>query len=241
MTKKKDLKITALVTARGRNTFKNKHLRPVSGHPLIWYPLRAVRAVKEIGRFYISSDSRPILKLGKALGFQPITRPPELALPRSQHADSLYHALEVMKSKDGHDPEILVVALGNTVCFRPEWISKSIKLLLANPAASAVVPVYQENDHHPYRAKFPGSDGFLRSYFDFRDKRVSTNRQDLPPNYFLCHNFWTLRLSKSLYARGGQQPWAFMGEKVLPLVVEEGPDVHEESDIYRSERWLLKS
>ena len=60
-------------------------------------------------------------------------------------------------------------------------------------------------------------------------------------NYILCHNFWTLNLVNSLYAKEeGQQPWTFMGNNIKPIIVKESFDVHDEDDIKRTERWLLE-
>jgi hypothetical protein len=99
------------------------------------------------------------------------------------------------------------------------------------------MPVYEENDNHPFRAKQMNSKGFLEPYFDFRSK-VSTNRQDLPKNYFLCHNFWVLNVNRSIYAEGGQPPWTFMGEKIKPFIVENTFDVHTKQDIELTKEWL---
>ena len=60
-------------------------------------------------------------------------------------------------------------------------------------------------------------------------------------NFVLCHNFWTLRLSNSLYSKDeGQQPWTFMGNNIKPIIVQESFDVHDEEDLLKTEKWLLK-
>ena len=77
--------------------------------------------------------------------------------------------------------------------------------------------------------------------FDFKGKKVSTNRQDLPENFVLCHNFWTLNLKNSLFSEEeGQQPWTFMGNNIKPIIVDESFDVHDEEDIIRTEKWILR-
>ncbi len=108
-----------------------------------------------------------------------------------------------------------------------------------NPGLSASCPVMLEQDHHPYRCKRLREDGCLDTWFDFHSRQISTNRQDLPRNYVLCHNFWTLRLSNSIYGKEeGQAPWRFMGNHVKPVVVRESFDVHDMDDLYRTEKWL---
>lgn len=234
------MKIAALLTGRGNNTLKDKNVLPVLGKPLLYYPAMAAKTCNLITDFYVSSDDEKILKAASDCGYKKIVRPVELAAPTSQHVDAIRHALGVMK-QDGLEPDILVVLLANSGIVKTEWIEESITQLLKDEALSASVPVLLEMDNHPYRSKRLREDGCLDTWFDFRGKNISTNRQDLPMNFVLCHNFWTLNLKNSLYSSTeGQQPWTFMGSNIKPIVVEESFDVHDEDDIRRTEKWLLE-
>lgn len=234
-------KIAALVTARGNNTFKQKHLAEVLDHPLVWYPISAAKKCSLFERLYISSDDNQILDIGKNEGYRLIKRPENISRPTSRHVDAIFHALEIMRENDNYVPDILVVILGNTVYFKEQWLTESIRRLVDDPSLSSVVPVYRQNDHHPYRAKHIDKNGLLQSYFDFPDG-ISTNRQDLPENYFLCHNFWALRISNSVFGGNkGQAPWNFMGDKISPLVLDAGLDVHSKEDIGICEEWLTRN
>lgn len=232
------MKIAALLTGRGNNTLKDKNVLPVLGKPLLYYPAMAAKTCNLITDFYVSSDDEKILKAASDCGYKKIVRPVELAAPTSQHVDAIRHALGVMK-QDGVEPDILVVLLANSGIVKTEWIEESITQLLKDEALSASVPVLLEMDNHPYRSKRLRKDGCLDTWFDFRGKNISTNRQDLPMNFVLCHNFWTLNLKNSLYSSTeGQQPWTFMGSNIKPIVVKESFDVHDEDDIRRTEKWL---
>ena len=234
------MKIAALLTGRGNNTLKDKNVLPVLGKPLLYYPAMAAKTCNLITDFYVSSDDEKILKAASDCGYKKIVRPVELAAPTSQHVDAIRHTLGVMK-QDGVEPDILVVLLANSGIVKTEWIEESITQLLKDEALSASVPVLLEMDNHPYRSKRLREDGCLDTWFDFRGKNISTNRQDLPMNFVLCHNFWTLNLKNSLYSSTeGQQPWTFMGSNIKPIVVEESFDVHDEDDIRRTEKWLLE-
>lgn len=234
------MKIAALLTGRGNNTLKDKNVLPVLGKPLLYYPAMAAKTCNLITDFYVSSDDEKILKAASDCGYKKIVRPVELAAPTSQHVDAIRHALGVMK-QDGLEPDILVVLLANSGIVKTEWIEESITQLLKDEALSASVPVLLEMDNHPYRSKRLREDGCLDTWFDFRGKNISTNRQDLPMNFVLCHNFWTLNLKNSLYSSAeGQQPWTFMGSNIKPIVVKESFDVHDEDDIRRTEKWLLE-
>lgn len=233
------MKIVALLTGRGNNTLKDKNVLPVLGKPLLYYPAMAAKSCPEITDFYVSSDDDKILNAAAECGYKKIRRPDELALPTAQHVDAIIHALGVMKD-EGVEPDILVVLLANSAIVKKEWIQESIKNLKNNKELSASCPVLLEMDNHPYRSKRLRADGCLDTWFDFKGQNISTNRQDLPMNFVLCHNFWTLNLKNSLYSDiPGQQPWTFMGNNIKPIVVEESFDVHDEDDIRRTEKWLL--
>lgn len=233
------MKVVALLTGRGNNTLKDKNVLPVLGKPLLYYPAMAARSCELISDFYVSSDDDKILNAAAECGYKKIVRPAELALPTAQHVDAIKHALQVMK-EDGVEPDILVVLLANSGIVKKEWIQVSIENLINNPELSASVPVLLEQDHHPYRCKCLREDGCLDTWFDFKNRDISTNRQDLPMNFVLCHNFWTLNLKESLYSNvPGQQPWTFMGNNIKPIVVKESFDVHDEDDIVRTEKWLI--
>lgn len=234
------MKIAALLTGRGNNTLKDKNVLPVLGKPLLYYPAMAARSCSLITDFYVSSDDDKILNAASCCGYKKIRRPDVLALPTAQHVDAIIHALGVMK-EDGCVPDILVVLLANSGIVKTEWIETSIKNLLDDDTLSASVPVLLEMDHHPYRSKRLREDGCLDTWFDFNGRKISTNRQDLPENYVLCHNFWTLNLNNSLFSKeDGQQPWTFMGDNIKPIVVDESFDVHDEDDIARTEKWLMR-
>ncbi|MFD1294236.1 cytidylyltransferase domain-containing protein [Lutibacter holmesii] len=231
-------KIAALLTGRGNNTMKDKNVYDVLGKPLLSYPCIASKKSDYIDSYWVSSDCDKILKAASDYEFEVIDRPAELASSTAQHIDVIDHALKVM-SDNQTIPDILVVLLANTVTIKEEWINGCIDALLKDESLTACVPVYREMDHHPYRAKKIGEDGNLTPFFDFSGVNISTNRQDLEPCYFLCHNFWVLNLN-TIKRNIGQQPWRFMGDKVKHYEIDEAFDVHTLEDIERSQKWLIK-
>jgi CMP-N-acetylneuraminic acid synthetase len=235
------MKIAALLTGKGSNTLRDKNILPIRGVPLLCYPAFAARQSSKIDRFFVSSDSERILELSGRMGYTKIPRPGALSLPESRHVDVIEHALHQMLLVHDYSPDILVVLLANNISIRTEWITESIAMIESDPSLSAVVPVYEDMDHHPYRAKRISTEGVVRSFIDLSSRNVSTNRQDLPPCYFLCHNFWTLNLSLSLKAPPGDQPWSFMGQRVAPIVVDESIDVHIERDLLLCEQWIERN
>lgn len=232
------MNVAALLTGKGNSTLRDKNVLPVRGHPLLYYPAMAARRSRAIGAFYASSDSDFILQTAADLGYRRIARPAELCRAESRHVDAITHALDEMERLDGYRPDVLVVLLANNISIKTEWIDESLRRLAADPSLSAVVPVYQDQDHHPLRAKRIAADGTVRSFLEAAAGPVSTNRQDLPGCFFLCHNFWTLNLRRSVRNGAGDPPWTFMGPRVAPLLVEESIDVHLQRDLILCEDWL---
>ena len=157
------MKTTALLTGRGNNTLKDKNVLDILGKPVLYYPAHAGAKSRYIQDKYCSSDDEKILRAASDEGYESIVRPKELALPTSQHVDCIMHALDIMKQK-GKLPEILVVILANNVTIKSQWIDDCIKMMEDNPAVTAVVPTYIDNDHHPLRAKRLMEDGTLSMY-----------------------------------------------------------------------------
>ena len=114
------------------------------------------------------------------------------------------------------------------------------QMMLEDESVTAVVPVYEDNDHHPLRAKTLEADGTLAMYEKGIVEKISTNRQDLPTCYFLSHNFWVLNVEYLMTGKEGQQPWSFMGDKILPYAIDESIDIHHHVDLILAKEWIEK-
>ena len=235
------MKVYALLTGRGNNTLKDKNVLDCLGHPVLYYPANAARHAQTVDKLFCSSDDDKILREAEKLGHRPIRRPAELAAPNSQHVDCILHALGVMQA-EGDLPDILVVTLANNVTIKSEWVDACVRRMLDDPTLTAVVPVYEDNDHHPLRAKTVDGAEHLQMYEKGITGQVSTNRQDLPTCYFLSHNFWVLNVAHLLKdPAGGQQPWAFMGDKIAYYEIDESIDIHKEIDLYIAREWIKEN
>lgn len=234
------MNVTALLTGRGNNTLKDKNILDILGKPVLYYPANAGRRTKTISSWYCSSDDEKILSAAKEIGYNPIIRPLELALPTAQHIDCIMHGLQIIDEKEGI-PDILVVILANNVTIKSEWIDDCVDIMKNDMSISAVVPVYEDNDHHPLRAKTMKDDGTLSMYEKNVVGNVSTNRQDLPECLFLAHNFWVLNTRFLLSGEEGQQPWGFMGNRIFPYKIEESIDIHKEIDLFIAKEWIKEN
>jgi CMP-N-acetylneuraminic acid synthetase len=200
----------------------------------------AAKNASNVDDYYVSSDCDKILNAASSLGYKKIVRPSELATANAKHIDVIKHSLEQLLTED-IEPDILVVLMANSGTVKTKWIEQAVNAIEKDPSISAVVPVFNDQDHHPYRAKKLDGSGLLQPFFNFDSMDVSTNRQELEPSYFLCHNFWVMNLNISYYAPGGQKPWTFLGDKIKPIIVEESFDVHSRDDLIKTEKWLTSN
>ncbi len=236
------MKVYGLLTGRGNNTLKDKNVLELLGKPVLYYPANAALKSECIDKLFCSSDDEKILAEAQKLGHTPIVRPAELALPTSQHIDCIMHALKVMENSEAGLPNILVVTLANNVTIKSKWIDECVDIMKNDMNISAVVPVYEDNDHHPLRAKTVDGNGRLQMYEKGVVGKVSTNRQDLPKCYFLSHNFWVLNVKKLFESNGeGQQPWGFMGDNIAYIEIDESIDIHKQIDLLLAKDWLEKN
>lgn len=231
------IKIYGLLTGRGNNTLKDKNVLDILGKPVLYYPAKAVADAPEVEKLFCSSDDDKILNEAFKVGYMPIKRPLEIAGPNAQHIDCIMHAILEIEKKD-EKPDIIVVVLANNVTLKTEWVSDCINIMKNDMSISAVVPVYKDNDHHPFRAKKMDERGKLVPFEDDMPSTISTNRQDLSDCLFLAHNIWVLN-TKFLYSgKKGQAPWSFMGNNIVPYMIEESLDIHSEEDLLLAKYWI---
>ena len=231
------MKVYALLTGRGNNTLKDKNIMDILGHPVLYYPAHAGRKAKTIDSWFCSSDDEKILSAAELEGYKRIKRPAELATPTAQHIDAITHALGVIE-RNAVIPEILVVILANNITIKSQWIDECVRIMQDDMTISAVVPVYEDNDHHPLRSKRI-ENGRLQMYERDVTEKVSTNRQDLPKCFFLSHNFWVLNTNILRKNKGeGQAPWSFMGNNIAYYEIDESIDIHKPIDLIIAREWI---
>tara|TARA_Y100001970_G_scaffold75663_1_gene95866 strand:- start:1208 stop:1912 length:705 start_codon:yes stop_codon:yes gene_type:complete len=230
------MKILALLTGRGGSKLKNKNILKINGKPCLYYPCKASKSIKSIKYFFVSSDDINILKTAEKYGFKKIKRPKKLSRDNSQHIDVLKHALKVFRSKENFLPDYVLVLLANAPIINSRWIRDCLKIIQKNKEITSVVPVYEDNDHNPLRAKKIHKK-YIKNFLNHKGN-ISSNRQELPRSYFLCHNFWIIK-SSSIFKNNGEKPWSFMGKKIKPYIVNKTIDIHDYSDVILA-NYILK-
>lgn len=95
-------KILAIVPARaGSKRIKNKNLLKLHEEfSLLDFSYNSLKNSKYIDKFFLSSDSKKILGLGKKVGFKNrILRPKKLASDKARSEDVILHALKKIRQK----------------------------------------------------------------------------------------------------------------------------------------------
>jgi len=227
------MKIGAVMLARSGSSFLNKNIIEILGYPVMAFGMLAAKETKLIDHFYLSSNSDKYLKIGEKFGYNPIKRPDLLSKSTSKSDDAVLHAyqtIDILKNCD-----ILIVQHANVVTIYPELIIKSIRILMSDDSISSVVPAHINNEYNPNRS-FLLNDNTIKPFVTY-DSTISPNRQDLPDAYFLDHSFWCIR-TNNILSNHNFCPWNSLGTKVLPLLTENMFDIHSESDIEKSVKWL---
>lgn len=225
------MKVIALSTGRAGSSLPGKNTMPVLGRPCAAWGMEAANAVDAVVARYCSSDARELLSLGESLGFAPIQRPAELAHDSAKHEQVIEHALGLMPPELTHEADALLVLMANAPVISADWIVSATDLMSAEAECSAVIPVAQDNDKHPFRARRISPEGLLTSYLTL-PAGTSSTRQELPSAYFALHNFWLLRLSRGTFLPGDHEPWPAWGPTPVPLVSKERfCDIHSLDDV----------
>ena len=227
----------AVLTGRGGSSLADKNVRLVFGKPVLAYPCIAANQAGIFEASFCSSDDAKILDSALDYGFKSIVRPEVLASDKAKHIDVINHALSSLQELNIF-PDCLTILMANSATITRNQLQEAHSLLLSDENLSSVTPVIENQDHHPFRSR-QLVDGHLKPYFD-HDIALSSNRQELPKNYFFTHSFWMIRLvDGKLPHCESATPWEFMGNKIKPIVVDYSVDIHDLEDIAMTEKWLM--
>ena len=88
------MKYLGLIPARGGSKgVPRKNIRPLAGHPLIAWTIRAALNAHKLDRVVVSTEDREIAAIAEAYGAEVLLRPPHLATDEALSRDVIAHAL----------------------------------------------------------------------------------------------------------------------------------------------------
>jgi CMP-N-acetylneuraminic acid synthetase len=102
--------VVAFIFARGGSKgLPGKNIRPLAGKPLIAWAIEHARAVKNIERVIVSTDSEEIAAVSRSFGAEvPFMRPADLARDDSPEWLAWRHALAFVQETEGQLPEAML-------------------------------------------------------------------------------------------------------------------------------------
>ena len=85
-----------------------KNLVEVAGRPLIEHTIRHALTATTVDEVYVSTEDHDVATVATRAGTRVIDRPLELADDTASSESVLLHALDVLRARDGHDPDLVV-------------------------------------------------------------------------------------------------------------------------------------
>ena len=226
--------IVALIPARsGSKGVVDKNVRPLGGHPLIDWSIKACLKSKLIDRVIVSTDSEQYAQLSIGLGAEvPFLRPENISGDRSTDYDFVLHALDWF-AMQGSEP-LLVVHIRPTTPFRaPDLVDKAIETFQRAQGASALRSVHEMSES-AYKTFEIADSGHLKRLASDSTALDAANsaRQQFPATYqangyvdVLSPRF--IRSQKLLH-----------GDSVMPFITPTVVEVDTEDDFFHLEYLL---
>jgi N-acylneuraminate cytidylyltransferase len=105
-----NMSTVGFIFARGGSKgVPGKNIRDLGGKPLIAWSIEQAKSVPRIGRVLVSTDSYEIAEVARKLGAEvPFMRPEHLARDDSPEWLAWRHALDFLREKEGHLPDVMV-------------------------------------------------------------------------------------------------------------------------------------
>lgn len=226
-----ELTCVGLIPARGGSQrVPGKNVRPLAGHPVIAYSIRAAVDAGVLGSVIVSTDSDEIAEVARRYGAEVLVRPVEMAGATSPDIDWVRHALTALADA-GRRWDCFSILRPTSPFRRPETIRRAWARFVADGQADSLRAV-QRCREHPAKMWFVDGDR-MRPVMPNPDPAAtpwhSTPYQALPVIHVQNASLEIARCEVPL-VRG-----TIAGDEILPFLTDglEGFDVNSPED------WLL--
>ena len=220
-------KIYAVIPARfGSKGVINKNIQILNGKPLLAYSIIAAKAVPEIDRIIVSTDSTLYKEIAEKYGAEvPFLRPKAISGDDSRDIDWVNHLLHWLEKKEEQLPKYLIHLRPDIPLRKSKHISQAIRCIKKHPEATALRSVV-EMEQSCYK-DFEIENGFLKivgsGSFNLDD--ANHPRQSYPITYNGKGVVDVLRTSHIL------ETGKIHGNKVLAFLVPQTIDVDTMEDM----------
>jgi len=181
------VKILAIIPARGGSKgIPRKNLCSVAGKPLIVRAIENAHKTKTITRVVVSTDDEEIGSVAREQAAEVIPRPVEISGDGASSEAALLHALDLLKEREGYEPNILVFLQCTAPLTLPDDIDGTVKALLDQAADSALAVA-------PFHAFLweKADDGNAVGVNHQKEKRAL--RQQLRPQFIEAGSVYVMR------------------------------------------------
>jgi molybdopterin-guanine dinucleotide biosynthesis protein A len=237
--------VAILIGREGSTGYPGKNVTKVAGKPLVAWPLEAARAVAEIERIYVSTDSPRIREIAQRYGARIIDRPPHLCTKEALGEHAYQHAHQVIRAElawEGKTPELYVLLMANAPTVSPDQLREGISALRTNPGYDSAVTVSCYNMWSPLRARKIGPDGLLHPFVPFETfgdpKTLNCDRDSQGDAWFADMGVSIVRPKNLDDLEEGLLPQKWMGQKIYPIKNVGGLDVDYAYQMPQAEFWL---
>lgn len=172
MTKTTAETIVVIPARGGSKGVPRKNLRPLAGHPLIYYTIAAALGAGGVDAVIVDTDDQEIALFAGRFGARVQMRPPELAGDAVPLDPVIKNALQVFEEETGTKVVNVITIQPTSPLMRPDDIVSALRLLAKTDTDTVISAVADR--HLTWRNT---EDGFLSNYTE----RV--NRQFLPDVY----------------------------------------------------------
>lgn len=220
------MKVLGVIIARGGSKrLPGKNVRPLGGHPLIVWSVKAGSAAQTLGRCIVSTDDAGIAKVACAAGADvPFLRPLELAGDNVSPIVVLQHAVTAMDTA-GYVSEAVVLLQATSPFRSAKLIDQAVNVFREQGAdtLTAVTPA----PAHPYWV-WRETDGRLEPFLS--RETMQTDRSQLPDAFIEMGTIFVVK--RKVLDRG-----ALYGDVIVPLHVNavEAHDIDTLDDFVAAE------
>jgi CMP-N,N'-diacetyllegionaminic acid synthase len=221
--------IIALIPARGGSKgIPGKNIYPLAGKPLIVHSIEQALQSSCVTATVVSTDDNGIAQVSRDAGASVIRRPDDISGDTATSESALIHAIEALRTQEGHLPELAVFLQCTSPLRRMDDIDRAVGILLEQGADSllSVSP-----SHRFLWAET--AEGAHSLNYDFQHR---PRRQDMQPQYVENGSIYVFR-PQALLDTGNR----LSGKIALYIMDEEAAiDIDSMLDMKMAEMLLLE-
>lgn len=234
--------IAILLGRKGSKGVRNKNTMKILGRPAFHYPIMAALNSKYVDTLFVSTDDKEIATAVKKFDLEIINRPTYLCTDEALFEEALVHAYREAKKRINTIPKYIVVLMCNAVTIDSSLIDEAINLLEEDKKADSAVTVSIFNMYSPLRARKIDEHGYLVPFVPFKvfgsKKKLSCDRNSQGDAYFADMSHSVVRPKCLENIKKGLLPQRWMGQRIIPVMNNNGCDIDEGWQIDMSLRWL---